>query len=194
MSNHSVGVGGSNTGLINTGTIENLQILLPLGHDLPLASYLSDVVVGFADAASEKLVEKNKKIPPRIELKLKHNHLKRHMHLIETYRSYGYLLITTYEAVEQNSLNARFFVRSSIKENYGEIRDKMFNEAADQNLSLIDFVRKNSDAIIDGLRSQMITDFAKRSSIKSVPVEVATFAVGLLIADCVMECHVLEKP
>jgi hypothetical protein len=194
MTNKSVEIDGDNSGVVNTGTIETLNLILPLESHLPLSSFLSDVVIGFADATSSaNLIQRNKKIPPAIEIKLAHNYLKRNMALINAYTNYGYVLESTYEAVEQYNQNARFFVRSSIGNHYLEVRDNLYAQG-NQSLSLLEFVQGNSDNIVDQLRKQLLSNFAKRKSIKAVHEEVASYAVGLLIADSVMECAVLEKP
>lgn len=190
----SVKVDGSNNGFINTGSIGSVTVNnFNVANLAPLSSYLTDIITDLSTSVSSQALQpRNKEIPPNIVTKLSANDLARNMSLIENYRSFGYMLEAVYEGIESQNPNARFFVHQRMNREYCLIRDGLRSET-DGAISLPQFVRKNSDSIVDRLGAKIMTDFQYAGRL-GTKLEVAIFAVGLLIADSIMDCKVLERP
>lgn len=187
-----VNVGGNNSGIINTGD-GNLSVYqIQIAEHGPLTSFLTDIVIDFSNATLAKLTKAQIVVPPDIEIKIEHNRLSRNMQLIDAYRSFGYMLETIFFGVENHNPNARFFVHQHIGTLYCECRDELHLKDL-HNLDRLSFVRERCDDIVDSLRNRLISELSIKAK-QEVRYEVSTFAIGLLIADSVMDCAVLERP
>jgi hypothetical protein len=191
--NQSVSL-GDNEGIVNTGEIGTLNIHLPpRGSRVMLPSVLGDVVLKLSQSAtSNKLEASLLQLPPKIEYKLEHNELKRNMSIIEDFCQYGHMLEAALTSAEQYNPNARFFLYKNVGKKYELIRDSLFDNQSSEVNKLI-FVQKNSDEIIDQLLETLLQEL-KLPKTTDIYIETVRFALGLVIADSIMQCRTLEKP
>ncbi len=193
-SDNRVKIDESNNGIVNTGTIGTLNVYTrPPGGVAMLSSLLSEIVTTLSVAAStQKLVEINLELPPKISLKIEHNQLNRNKSIINDFLCYGHMLEASLVSAEKYNPNIRFFLYKNIGEEYQLIRDNLFSTQTEYS-DVLKFVQKNADLIIDVLINKLLKEF-KTDNKKTIYVETTKFALGLAIADSIMECKTLEKP
>lgn len=189
-----VAIDGDNSGLVNTGTINNLTInQITAAEVASLSSFLSDIVIELSElASSAPLIIQSKNIPPAVDVKLIHNKIKRNMRLVDDWRNYGYLLAAALSQAERQNPNASYFLHRNIGIQYRKIRDELL-AASKLQCGINEFVQMHCDEIIDQLIAALENTLTHQTT-KGIKHEISQFAIGVVVADSIIDCTVLEKP
>jgi hypothetical protein len=196
-SDGAVAVGGDNSGSIvsvnaGDGTTVALNFSSTLVQKLP--SHLGAVVALFAQQGGLAKAEgMGRVLPPEVSEKLQYNKISERHPTIRDWVRHSLVLERIYQGVEQQNPDARYLVRLRAGAIYEEELLKLAKESEIKNELLGIFATENAIKLLGAVTGRMFDDYRAFSS-ELVELEVALLAVSLIVADAVVECHVLERP
>lgn len=192
----SVAVGGDNLGTIYNVNVDAGAIFYmhdSVDAERSLGTYLGKVISVVAQQSlSEYGHAYQRDMTNEVQDKLNFNYITLDDRIVKSYRKYYYVLDRAYKGVEQSNNDARILVRLRAGSIYETELAKACVKAGVSGINRVDFSRENSHCLIEAVKLQLVQDF-KSTQASAVDPTWVDLAVGLLVADAVAECDVLER-
>ncbi|MEZ9723073.1 hypothetical protein AB4271_16690 [Vibrio splendidus] len=152
-------------------------------------SIINDIISEISQ--STKVVNiKDRKFPPTVNKKIKHNQLKDNRIILQMYKTYSSDIEYAYGTVEKNVVNGKHTALLLIYDMYQAALKKRNIDLWDPDM---DVVQEHADAIVDEVKIQL-TNFLYKSSNITFTKEHMSLGVKAVVGHAFVECYVLENP
>jgi hypothetical protein len=177
-----------------TGTLVNITEMYGDVNNVELPeskvnSIINDIISEISQSA--KVVNiKDRKFPPTVNEKIKHNQLKDNRIILQMYKTYSSDIESAYGTVEKNVINGKQTALLLIYDMYQVALKKRNIDLWDPDM---DVVQLHADAIVDEVKIQL-TNFLYKSSNITFTKEHMSLGVKAVVGHAFVECYVLENP
>lgn len=125
--------------------------------------------------------------------KITHNQLIKYRYTVEEYSQYGRICEEAFNILDNNNIGIKGKILKDISLLYDECRGDLLLRYRDEDLNLMDIIRKHADEIIEyvkeKLKERIIMD-------DNTTILIEDLNIGLIRIICYafVECKILEKP
>lgn len=152
-------------------------------------SIINDIISEISQSSATVNI-KDRKFPPKILKKIKHNQLKDNRSIVQLYKSYSSDIESAYSTIEKNVVNGKDTALLLLHDMYQTALKKFNIDTWEPDM---DEIKQHADAIVDDVKVQL-TNFLYKSANITFTKEQMVIGVKVVIAHAFVECYVLENP